>query len=241
MKRLTTLLLGIALLSVISPDETVAQKSYSFEDSLGRYDVSFTPHEPTRTTRTESVKSQRTNLTGHHEVRLGIAYNPYTPHDYAPNFQWCNYPLDIPKNTIVGNTRWYTVNGDYGYWFRRWLYVGGVASWTGGFKRISSAIDHSRVDAYNYNTLTLMPIVRFAWLNRGIVQLYSGVGIGGSVAIYEPTLKGPLATSWKMNFDVTFIGITVGKRWFGYFDIGAGGRGTISAGAGYRFTTNTKR
>jgi len=241
MKRVTILLLGIAVLLLVVPCEVAAQSRYTFEDSLGTYRVSFTPHKRESRRQAERPKSPRTDLTGYQEVRIGIAYNPYTPHDYAPNLEWRQYPLDVPRNTIVGHTRWYTINGDYGYWFRKWLYVGGVASWTGGISRISSVVDHSRVDAYNYNALTIMPIVRFAWLNRGIVQLYSGVGIGGSVAIYEPTLKGALATRWKMNFDVTFIGITVGKRWFGYFDIGAGGRGTISAGAGYRFTTNTKR
>ena len=131
-----------------------------------------------------------------HEVRLGIAYNPYTPHDYAPNFDWRDYPYDLPENSTLGKTRWFTVNADYGYWPLRWLYIGGVGSWSGGFGRVSSAVDHSRIGCYNYHSLSLMPIVRFGWLNRSIVQLYSGVGVAAMLAIYEPTLHGRTESRW---------------------------------------------
>ena len=79
-----------------------------------------------------------------------------------------------------------------------------------------------------------MPLVRFAWLNRGIVQLYSGVGLGATYEFYENTLTTEIQ-SFGVAYDVTFFGITVGRKWFGYLDIGAGNRGVISAGIGYRF------
>lgn len=235
MKRLLILLLGITL-SITTKEDVCAQQRYKFQDSLGTYSVRFTPHDVNDDEGIERNRV-RTDLTGWHELRLGMAYNPYTPHGYAPNIEWRDHPYDRPTNSILGNLHWYTINGDYGYWFRRWLYVGGVASWTAGISRVWSVVDRSRMDAYNYNAITIMPIVRFAWLNHGIVQLYSGVGIGATAAIYERKLSVPADVRLKMNFDVTFFGISVGKRWFGYFDIGAGARGTISAGAGYRFTT----
>ena len=112
--------------------------------------------------------------------------------------------------------------------------AGADVTWTTGYQRITSNVDRSHVDAFNYNNFTLMPIVRFAWVNRSIVQLYSGFGIGATYGFYDNTLtsvKHKVGIAW----DVTFIGITVGRKWFGYLDIGAGNRGTISAGVGYRF------
>ena len=78
-----------------------------------------------------------------------------------------------------------------------------------------------------------MPIVRFAWLRRGIVQLYSGVGLGFAVGYNEKIDYND--TLFDVAYDVTFIGLSIGRDIFGYIDIGVGNRGVISAGIGYRF------
>lgn len=238
-RRLLIILLGV-LLTIAARESVVAQERYLFQDSLGTYRVDFRPH---------NVKSAefsrkgriRTNLAGNHEVRFGMAYNPYTTHGFTSDVDWLDYPTDNPANTTIAPSRWVTINGDYGYWFYRWLYVGVSATWAEGFQRVSSTVDHRRVDCYNFHGITIMPIVRFAWLNRGIVQLYSGVGLGPMVSIYESKLYSKPATRWGCNYDVTFIGITVGSKWFGYLDVGVGGRGIVSAGLGYRFVNGSKR
>lgn len=235
MKRLILLTLVTAL-TLLGSTEAVAQRQSEQYDAQDTTLATLPSDKVTE----GSWLSRHLNPAYKHEVRLGIAYNPYTPHDYAPNFDWRDYPYDLPENSTLGKTRWFTVNADYGYWPLRWLYIGGVASWSGGFGRVSSAVDHSRIGCYNYHSLSLMPIVRFGWLNRSIVQLYSGVGVAAMLAIYEPTLHGRTESRWGVGFDVTFIGITVGREWFGYLDIGAGCRGTISAGIGYRFNSNSK-
>lgn len=231
MSRFQILLLSALLLCLGSCLEVSAQQRYKFRDSLGTYRVEFEPHREPRNAEHENL-----NVAGAQELRFGTAYNPYTLDGYAPNYvNWLTEPAEHPKNTIVCGKRWFTLNGDYGYWPLRWLYVGGVASWTGGFSRVASIVDHSRVDCYNYHSLSIMPVVRFGWLNRDIVQLYSGFGVGPMVAIAEQSLEASPAVRLGVAFDVTFIGIAVGRKWFGYFDIGAGVRGTLSAGFGYRF------
>ena len=79
-----------------------------------------------------------------------------------------------------------------------------------------------------------MPVIRFAWVNRGMVQLYSGLGLGATYEFYENTLTSEIQ-GFGVAYDVTFFGIAVGRNWFGYLDIGAGNRGILRAGIGCRF------
>ena len=225
-RNITTLILLVVALMILP--STLSAQTYEFRDNSGLYRVTHIPYEDVKV-------SKKSDYTGHGEFRLGIAYNPYTPSgEYVSTLYWKDYPVTLPPNTVVNNTRWFTTNFDMGGWLKRWLYIGGVATWTTGYERVSSTVDRSRVDAFNYNNITLMPVIRFAWLNRGLVQLYSGVGLGATYEFYENTLTSEIQ-NFGVAYDVTFFGITVGRNWFGYLDIGAGNRGVISAGFGYRF------
>lgn len=228
-KRSIALLLVVATLIAL-PSRLSAQ-TYEFRDGNGVYLVEYVPIDELDDDTKLVIK---TNYAGFKEVRLGLGYNPATPHGYSSTLEWKDYPLTLPANTELNRTRWFTTNFDTGYWLKRWLYIGGVATWTTGSERVSNCINHKRVDAYNYDNITIMPIIRFAWVNRGAVQLYSGIGLGATYEFYDRSLTTK-SHYLHASYDVTFIGITVGRQWFGYFDIGAGYRGVISAGIGYRF------
>lgn len=237
--RIKALLLAVGVAILLLPTVATAQtEHYEYSDSLGTYKVKFKPHQNRVTATTE--RPGRPNYTGSQELRLGIAWNPFTPNGYAPNYvKWHSNSLETPKGTELNSARWFTVNADYGGYVKRWLYIGGVASWTTGYRRISDITTHKRVYTLNYHAITFMPEVRFTWLNRSIVQLYSGLGVGATYAHYDreytKSYDAITASRWGVAFDVTFIGIAVGRKWFGYVDIGAGNRGTISGGFGYRF------
>ncbi len=210
-----------------------AQISFEFRDSLGVYKVKFTPYKNSDAAR----RFSRPLVAKTVEVRIGTAYCANTPTGYTVDAAW-NYKVSQhtpDDNLTIGYPRWYTLSFDGGYWFRDWLYFGGSFVWTGGFSSIKNHILHKRVGYYEYNSFTLMPIVRFAWLRRGIVQLYSGVGIGLNVASYEHPDKFSLTYEGTVAYDVTFLGLSVGRNLFGYLDLGAGQRGVVTVGLGYRF------
>lgn len=221
------------LLLLIAPNTVSAQTRFSFQDSLGSYRVVFTPkiESQSNVLRHRVPLAPRTS-----ELRLGMAYSAFTPSgDYTTDHIWGpswddDYRID---HLMIGAENWYTVGVEGGYWFKDWLYFGGALVWSGGFSGVYDHRIHRRVDTYTYSSYSLLPIVRFAWLRRGIVQLYSGLGLGVAVAHYDT----PNSVAFQANaaFDVTFIGISVGRNLFGYFDISAGSRGAISVGIGYRF------
>lgn len=232
-------ILSVLLFVVVSTTTAEAQYRYTFRDSLGVYKVEFTPH------KSGASDAQRMHIpvsVGAYELRLGFAYSSYTPLGYTTDASWTPAwdMSQIDKGSYTsGNPRWYTAGVEGGRWLKEWLYVGGAVVWSGGFDSLYEPYPlRGRVYTYMSHNISAMPVVRFAWLRRGIVQLYSGVGLGIALSNTESVYAN--VTSFDVAYDVTFVGISVGRNFFGYFDLGAGSRGVVSFGVGYRFNNGKK-
>ena len=242
MRRVKTLLGCVAFLvvsAIATPNTLSAQYTYRFRDSLGSYKVQFTPHE---TSKYRAAWVRKPVVARTHELRAGLGFA-----SFLPDFSYTTDDIWIPQfnnvaseDTKIAPPRWVTLNFDYGYWCNEWLYVGASFTWSGGFAKEFAETTFKRVDTYNYNAFGLMPMVRFAWLRRNIVQLYSGIGIGAAFYYYEKPQYHKPRIEPGASYDVTFIGISVGRKWFGYCDIGTGTRGVISMGIGYRFNAKNR-
>ena len=84
-----------------------------------------------------------------------------------------------------------------------------------------------RVSGYS---ATVMPQVRFNWINREVMKLYSSVGLGLSVGSFAENSE-----TWGC-FQLGLLGIQVGRRFFVFGEAGCGmlymgGK----FGVGYRF------
>ena len=71
--------------------------------------------------------------------------------------------------------------------------------------------------------------VRFDWLRREWVTMYSSIGVG----VVAQFMRDDSAI-YPM-YDATFVGLDVGRRIYGYLEIGSGISGSIRAGLGVRF------
>ena len=221
------------LVLCILPTTSRAQYKYTFRDSLGVYKVEFKPY---ANPREEARVMGRPVATGQHEIRLGMGAISDTPTSYTIVNLWnpaSDYMKISDDNYFAGRTNWITLGLEGGRWFKDWLYVGGALVWTGGFDRLHHGGTHDLAYTYHSTNLSLMPTLRFAWVRRGIVQLYSGLGVGIAVAYNEEVYSN----MWRFGvaYDCTVIGISVGRNIFGFFDVGAGMRGVMRFGIGYRF------
>lgn len=233
--KLRTLILRLCValaFVVLLPISSEAQISFKFRDSLGSYKVEFTPYSRKDITAKRLGKPVVAPTT---ELRLGTAYCSFTPSGYTTSHWWdpSSYAEQLGPEDYVRVPRWFTLGAEAGSWVKDWLYVGGAFVWTGGFSQIEEYHIHKILGCYNYDSFTLMPMIRFAWLRRGIVQLYSGLGLGFNIARAEEPERRYAEAVW--GYDVTFFGISVGRKLFGYVDVGAGQRGVVSVGIGYRF------
>ena len=91
------------------------------------------------------------------------------------------------------------------------------------------------------NYITPMAAFKIHWLNRKLVRMYSSFGMGVSVCISKEgdiNHPAPAVVSYSLSpaFQLNPVGITVGKRIYGFAEAGignvfCGGR----AGIGFRF------
>lgn len=125
----------------------------------------------------------------------------------------------------------------YTYNFTRVFSLAASVSYEGAWNEYYSRKDDSKVSMAECHYLTPMLTARFSWLNRKLVRLYSSVGTGLAVSLTDVRYRGGLEyPETYFSLQVTPVGISVGKKLFGFFELGVG---TIYVGGcfglGYRF------
>ena len=129
----------------------------------------------------------------------------------------------------------------YTYNFTRIFALQASLSYEGGWDEYYSRADDSLVGMTECHYLTPMLTARFSWLNRNLVRIYSSVGAGIAVSLtdeYYTVSDDGVSTHPEtyISLQVTPVGISVGRKLFGFFELGVG---TIYVGGcfgiGYRF------
>ena len=129
---------------------------------------------------------------------------------------------------------------NYHYRLTKWL-------WAGAMVNYAYYKDHTDYTYQIFNTrwmhcITLMPELRFSYLNRPHVTLYSAVATGVTLFVghENPSWEIYDGQWWKLStfptFQLTAFGIRAGgERLFGTFETGFGIKGIVSGGIGYAF------
>lgn len=141
--------------------------------------------------------------------------------------------LDVPTTTNVYTSLPITLG--YRYRLLKWLWLGGDVSYCGFFGTSRNIYTREPMYRYRENTVCIMPAIRFSYLNREHVTLYSGFASG---------LKFGFSNAYnekrsyvRLPFQVTLFGVSAGSQsWFGFVEVGYGNEGFAKAGFGYRFS-----
>ena len=100
-----------------------------------------------------------------------------------------SYPYWI-GNTINGTRSYngptyasgcYTLS--YDFRFKKWFDLGVALSYYGEFGSKYSNVDNSKIGNNSSQYISVMPVVRFTWLNRPWVRMYSSLGVGMVFAV----------------------------------------------------------
>ena len=132
-------------------------------------------------------------------------YGCYNVHYYYQVTHWCQ----VGMKTVVEGSK--------------------LTYYTDTTKRM---IDHVSQDVL----LSFMPSVRFTYLNRPWVRLYSSVDVG--VGFFLSSTGGSDGESRNkplFAFNITPIGVSVGKKFYGLFELNAGYDAIVKVGIGARF------
>lgn len=175
-----------------------------------------------------------------HTFRLGIGAGPVLNDLTFGLINTPNYPISPYYSGGVFMSG--HIAAQYSYRPLKWLEVGGIVSYVNLSERLFDRITDANVGYSRQNTISVMANVRFSYLTSPTVRLYSGVGIGVSCNIAqskynEQTSSRVVAT---LAGQLTIIGITVGRRIYGFAELSIGTCGVVNAGIGYRFKANKR-
>lgn len=181
-----------------------------------------------------------------HEVRLTVGSAPLFEDDFFV-YDYFEPSVNEHSNMINPDDLYYRgalkTSGGYALsymyspcrWFSVGMYAGYVSQWQKTHLRSTQATISTTTERH----LMFVPTVRFTYLNRPLVRLYSSIGVGvGFCRERTRNVDGRLEFSENSRFcpaEVTFLGVSVGRRLFGFAELNVGSMGCCSAGIGYKF------
>ena len=132
---------------------------------------------------------------------------------------------------------------DYHYRASKWFWLGLTAGYN-LYKEKGYGEPENLTWQYKEHHILIMPSLRFSYLNRPHLTLYSGLSVGlyikhGREYRDDDCLIRPITTDHNRvfsAFQLTAFGLKAGaKHWFGSFELGAGIKGFVNFGVGYEF------
>lgn len=150
-----------------------------------------------------------------------------------PPTYWTQPLGDYPVTRFVP-----TFSFNYHYRVTKWFWVGGLATVAGLHNTWRDRLTDKVTGHGSEVCFTWMPDIRFSYLNRKHVTLYSGLGIGLIMdCLKDPPQFGEKALKTvNIGYQLTAFGVKAGaKHWFGDLELGMGFKGFLSAGFGYEF------
>lgn len=142
-----------------------------------------------------------------------------------------------------------SLSAEYYYHFGKVVGVGGFMAFNGMTRDMylttnrqqSGTTEKVKAGKASRHNLSIIPAVKFDWLRRKHVGLYSKVGIGASLLFdrQKEDAEGGTddhSTTVIPNFQITPLGFEAGSlQWRGFLELGLGEQGLVSAGARYKF------
>ncbi|MBO7586914.1 MAG: hypothetical protein J6T13_07020 [Bacteroidales bacterium] len=132
---------------------------------------------------------------------------------------------------------------DYHYRASKWFWLGLTTGYNLYEEKGYGEPEHLTWQNKEHHFL-IMPSLRFSYLNRPHLTLYSGLSVGlyikhGREYIDDDLLIRPITTDHNRvfsAFQLTAFGLKAGaKHWFGSFEAGFGIKGFANLGVGYEF------
>ncbi len=178
-----------------------------------------------------------------HEIRLTIGASPIDHLYWGWGDAFVGYnddlihPNDFLYDGAYKNSCGYALS--YMYSPRKWLSFGLYAGYTGWWQsQFSSTTNELNSTKYEHHIM-IVPTVRFSYLNRRYVRLYSSLGIGYGLCLERTKdSNGAVVQAYKTTFapvQFTPIGVSVGRRLFGFAEVTVGSMANLSVGIGYKF------
>ncbi|HIR33843.1 MAG TPA: hypothetical protein IAB85_06470 [Candidatus Coprenecus merdigallinarum] len=151
-----------------------------------------------------------------------------------------NEPADRVNANAAGGDRFIpNLRAEYGYNVLSWLNVGVAVNYSGCSRPMEDMDSGQYLWTENTHLTTVTAKVKFYWLNRKWVRMYSSVGAGVGVCrtnllSQDVADSETYVTTTRFTPDICLVGLTVGRNLYGRIEWGTL-YGGLTAGIGYRF------
>lgn len=187
-----------------------------------------------------------------HEIRIGTGFLPTDTDNICDMSGYMSdyyYQVFGPDNVlgfdpcqVIEQSRYYygglrstwAFSAGYFYSVYKWLHVGATLSYHNVSQRKFETLTRRPVSKMHRNYVSIIPTVRFSYLNRQYVRLYSAIGVGYCAAIVRDFDRSRHLENFTAC-DITFFGISAGGRLFGSAEVGMYTAGYLKLAIGYRF------
>ncbi|MBO7198679.1 MAG: hypothetical protein J6V26_01440 [Alistipes sp.] len=178
-------------------------------------------------------------LPWHNDIRLGIGV-PGPIHilvvggidtDIDPDFSTTTASDNLAEARYYDTASIYLppLTLEYSRYLKEWFMIGCKVMYSSIYYHERHIATHKRLTTHYDNTLGIHLNMRFEYLRREICRMYSGIGVGATLRYSKEAIVGiPM-------LDMTYVGMTVGKRLYGFAELGAGISGCIRVGMGCKF------
>jgi hypothetical protein len=197
---------------------------------------------------TSPLDAQSRELTNRHQIRFGVgaAWYPEYGYHHDSNLDYSvlpgKYRDDYYKGDLIGTP---AINLSYSYQFKHWLSFGATLTYEGQYQNNYDLYTDAVYSKRRQHFVGLTPTVRFDWFRTNTVKLYSvaglGIGFGSDKWEYASKERTYNENSVVPTIDFTPIGISVGRNFFGFCELGLSTLGIVKAGVGYRFKDKSGR
>ena len=237
-KNIVTLLFALALMGGVAPKAEAQELSPEEAYRLASYIVAQEKEEKEE----KNECREYDTLRWRHNLRLTFGSPSAIQCHFLDGIMSGSNEINTPSRRPTASDklaqyRYYTtptimvtpISVEYNYYVKRWLTVGGRATFTSLYNEVRNIATDERLYANGSYAVGLILNVRFEYMRREYVQMYSAVGLGLAARFeYNRGIMTPM-------YDLTYFGILVGKSVYGFAEIGAGLSGCARAGIGFRF------
>lgn len=191
-------------------------------------------------------RKKRLEFRPEHEFYLGFGNTPLPADDEEGDFNFdLSHRIHFDGDTYRGKK--YTSGvyfGGYSYRVKRWLNIGVSASYTAYHRNFYRYYTDRKAGKECSRYLGIVPALRFTWLDRSWVRMYSGLGWGVTFKWGKNTRPDSEYKKFKCldTPQVTILGISVGRTWFMFAEGAVSDHGSFALGVGYHlFSKQNKK
>lgn len=153
-----------------------------------------------------------------YEVRIGWASTPYSTVYSGEDYKYVSEVSYLDNLFKTQEGPMYATGGMSAQFclnFRDWFTLAFDASFNDVWRKTYDPADdeYGRINGVIFN---IMPVARFDWVRKPVFRMYTAVGMGFSVAGIDD------ATATSMSFYIAPLGLSIGKRVFGFIEWGGG-------------------